>query len=139
MPLNRLKQVPLPQNMDEKVLRAISEYLVPKKYTKNDIIIREKPLEMMIFIVEGCVIIEKTDFPSTLKRRAGEVYGEKLLSWPAWTSFPTLPIATESVRTDDDVEALVLMVTDMQEIGWKLRRYFSSMKITRLTDMSGRF
>ncbi|KAK9950300.1 hypothetical protein M0R45_005798 [Rubus argutus] len=135
MPLNRLKQVPLPQNMDENVLRAISEYLVPKKYTKNDIIIREKePLQMMIFIVEGCVIIEKRDFPSTLKRRAGEVYGEKLLSWPAWTSFPTLPIATESVRTDDDVEALVLMVTDMQEIGWKFREYFSSMKITRLTD-----
>ncbi|KAK9950302.1 hypothetical protein M0R45_005799 [Rubus argutus] len=114
-PLNRLKQVPLFQNMDEEVLRPISEYLELKKYTKNDIIIQEnKPLEMMIFIVEGRVIIEMTGCSRTLKRSVGEVYGEKLISWPAWTSFPTLPVATESARADGDVEALVLKASDIQ-------------------------
>ncbi|KAK9913303.1 hypothetical protein M0R45_037124 [Rubus argutus] len=108
MPLKRLKQVPLLQNTDEKVLMKISEYLKPEKYTTNEIIIREKePLEKMIFIVEGLAIIGMTDCSGTLKLSAGEVYGEKLLTWPAWTSFPSeLPKATESLRADGDVKAL---------------------------------
>jgi signal-transduction protein with cAMP-binding, CBS, and nucleotidyltransferase domain len=127
--------VPLLKNLDDDVLTEISEYIVPKKYTKNEIIIQEKePLQMVIFIVEGHIIIEKRDFPSTLKRSAGEVYGEKLLSWPEWTSFPSLPVATDSVKAGDDVEALVLMARDMEDVGWKFRSYFSSKKITHLIN-----
>ncbi|KAK9913312.1 hypothetical protein M0R45_037131 [Rubus argutus] len=135
VPLNRLKKVPLLKNLGEDVLTEISEYIVPKKYTKDEIIIQEKePLQMMIFIVEGNIIIKKRDFPSTLKRSAGEAYGEKLLSWPEWTSFPTLPVATDSVKADGDVEALVLMARDMEDVGWKFRSYFSSKKITHLIN-----
>ncbi|KAK9911684.1 hypothetical protein M0R45_035579 [Rubus argutus] len=130
-----LKKVPLLGNMDKGALRAISEYFVPKKYAKDVIIIREKqPLEMMIFIVEGLVLIEMSDCSRTLKRSAGEVYGEKLLTWPAWTSFPSvLPLATESVRADGDVEALVLMASDIQDVVLKHKLHFFS-EITCLTD-----
>lgn len=48
------------ENMDEEVLKKISNHIEPMKYTKNSIIIREdEPLEMMLFIVAGGVILEK--------------------------------------------------------------------------------
>ncbi|KAK9913313.1 hypothetical protein M0R45_037132 [Rubus argutus] len=137
MPLNRLKQVPLLQNKDEKVLTEISEYLKPEKYIKNEIIIREKePLEKMIFIVEGLVIIEMRGCTRTLQLRAEEVYGEKLLTWPAWPSFPSvLPVATESLRADGDVEALVLTASDIKDVVLKLKLHiFNKEEITRRTD-----
>ncbi|KAK9913307.1 hypothetical protein M0R45_037127 [Rubus argutus] len=139
MPLSRLKQVPLLENMDEGVLKAISEYLKPEKYTKNDIIIREKePLQMMIFIVSGLVTIKLSDCSRTMQlsaETADKVYGEKLLTWPAWTSFPSVyPVATESLRADGDVEALVLMASDMVDLGLKFKSNFLNKGITRLTD-----
>ncbi|CAB4301040.1 unnamed protein product [Prunus armeniaca] len=61
-PFSRLRKVPLLKDMDEGVLREISEKLTPKKYTRGDIIINmDKPLEKMFFIVDGHVTIEKTD------------------------------------------------------------------------------
>nr|XP_011469682.1 PREDICTED: uncharacterized protein LOC101302215 isoform X1 [Fragaria vesca subsp. vesca]XP_011469683.1 PREDICTED: uncharacterized protein LOC101302215 isoform X2 [Fragaria vesca subsp. vesca] len=125
MPLNRLKRMPLLQNMDEKVLREISVHLNPEKYNKNDIIIQEdKPLEKMIFIVDGFVKIEMKDYSGDpLELGAGQVYGEKLLTWPAWTSFPGR--SNESVRAfTETVEVLVLTASDMETVGSKFRQHF---------------
>ncbi|XP_004308803.1 PREDICTED: uncharacterized protein LOC101301917 [Fragaria vesca subsp. vesca] len=124
MPLNRLKTTLL-QNMDEEVLREISVHLKPETYNKNDIIIQEdKPLEKMIFIVDGFVKIEMKDYSGDpLELGAGQVYGEKLLTWPAWTSFPG--ISNESVRAlDKTVEVLGLTARDMETVGSKFRSYF---------------
>jgi hypothetical protein len=90
----------------------------------------------MIFIVEGLVIIEMSGCTRTLQLRAEEVYGEKLLTWPAWTSFPSvLPVATESLRADGDVEAMVLTASDIKDVVLKLKLPFlSEEKITRCTD-----
>ncbi|XP_034202394.1 uncharacterized protein LOC117617216 isoform X3 [Prunus dulcis] len=129
-------EVPLLRNMDEQVLREISKHLKPKRY-ENDIIIKEgEPLEMMLFIVDGCVIIEKTDCSHKLERSAGDFYGEKLLVWPSWTSFHegTRPIATESVSASYKVEALVLLASDMASIGTKFRSHFNKLEMSHLTD-----
>ncbi|PRQ58886.1 putative potassium channel, voltage-dependent, ELK [Rosa chinensis] len=132
MPLSRLKKVPSVQNMAEAVLREISENLKPKKYKKDNIIISEdKPLEMMIFIVDGLVSIEKRDASGTLQRGAGQLFGEQLLCWPAWTSFPG--ISNESARAIGDVDVLVLMASDMERVGYKFRSEFGK-EITPLSD-----
>ncbi|CAL2242596.1 unnamed protein product [Prunus armeniaca] len=130
---NDNSEVPLLQNMDEQVLREISKHLKPKRY-KNEIIIREgQPLEMMLFIVDGCVIIEKTDCSRKLERCAGDFYGEKLLVWPSWTS-GARPIATESVSASYKVEVLVLLASDMASIGTKFRSHFNKLEMSHLTD-----
>ncbi|CAL9007878.1 unnamed protein product, partial [Prunus brigantina] len=131
-PLSRLKKV---CNMDEQVLIEISKHLKPKRYT-NDIIIREgERLEMMLFIVDGRVIIEKRDCSRVLRRHAGEVYGEKLLGWPSWTSFHEgAPFATESVRANYEVEALVLLASDMARIGSRFRPHFDNLEVSHQTD-----
>ncbi|KAL6126513.1 hypothetical protein ACLB2K_074561 [Fragaria x ananassa] len=102
MPLNRLKRMSLLQNIDEKVLRAISVHLKPEKYYRNGIIIQEDtPLEKMIFIVDGSVIIEMKDWRTV-----------------------TLG-SNESVRAlTKTVEVLVLTASDMETVGSKFRRYF---------------
>ncbi|KAM5556118.1 cyclic nucleotide-gated ion channel 1 [Rosa sericea] len=132
MPLSRLKKVPSVQNMAEAVLREISENLKPKKYKNDNIIISEdKPLEMMIFIVDGLVSIEKRDASSTLQRGAGQLFGEQLLCWPAWTSFPG--ISNESARAIGDVNVLVLTASDVERVGYKFRSEFGK-EITPLSD-----
>ncbi|KAH0979833.1 hypothetical protein GBA52_007010 [Prunus armeniaca] len=134
-PLSRLKNVEVPpfRNMDEQVLIEISKHLKPKRYTNNQIIIKEdEPLEMMLFVVDGRVIIKKKDCSSKFQRRAGHLYGEKLLAWPSWTSFHegTRPIATESVQAIDDVEALVLLASDVVSIGSRFRSDFDKLKMS---------
>ncbi|ONI24077.1 hypothetical protein PRUPE_2G222500 [Prunus persica] len=134
-PLSRLKNVEVPpfRNMDEQVLIEISKHLKPRSYTNNQIIIKEdQPLEMMLFVVDGRVIIKKKDCSSKFQRRAGHLYGEKLLVWPSWTSFHegTRPLATESVQAIDDVEALVLLASDMVSIRSRFRSDFDKLKMS---------
>lgn len=116
------------QNVDEKVLKAISKHLQPIKYTNNVIIQEDEPLQMMLFIVDGFVIVEKRNRSGHLRRGAREYYGEKLLGWPSWlSSFPNkLPSAFESVKAIGDVEALVLTANDMQSVGSRFNQEFTT-------------
>ena len=50
-------------------------------------------------------------------------YGEQVLCWPAWTSFPGM--SHESVRATNDVEVLVFMASDMEQVGCKFRSEFT--------------
>ncbi|XP_021803175.1 cyclic nucleotide-gated ion channel 1-like [Prunus avium] len=130
MPITGLKQVPIFQDMDERVLRAICQYLEPKKYTKNDIITQEgEPLEIMLYIVDGFLNIEESDGSNNLQRGAGEVYGEELLDWPLSNSFPdVLPSAKLSATAGSDVVAHALTARDLKSVVFKFgRQYFSGM------------
>ncbi|KAM1017814.1 hypothetical protein ACFX2A_048332 [Malus domestica] len=116
MPLAKLKQAQMLQRMDEVVLKMICQKLEPVRYTENDIIIqRDQPLENMLFIVDGNVLIKKGSDDS--ERGAGELCGEELLRWPFSTSFPhTKPLAPESVNATGVVEALALKAGDLESV-----------------------
>ncbi|CAB4301042.1 unnamed protein product [Prunus armeniaca] len=131
--------------MDEGVLREISEKLKPKKYTPKQIIItKDQTLEMILFILDGRVTIEKTD-GSQSELGAGDFYGEQLLVAPLGTfSSDAKPIINESVQAIDDVRALVLCATDMESISLKSKSIYKKLcmvtilkKVPLLKDMDG--
>ncbi|XP_034206035.1 cyclic nucleotide-gated ion channel 1-like isoform X2 [Prunus dulcis] len=132
MPMTRLKQVPMFQNMDESVLKEICRRLKPKKFTEGDIIIEEgKRLKKMVYIVEGLVSIRSKDSSSDLQQRgAGQVCGEKLVRRLPSTSFPRKAPETKSAITIGDVEALVLKASDVQDMVFEFgKQYFLGTKI----------
>ncbi|CAL9007911.1 unnamed protein product [Prunus brigantina] len=132
MPMTRLKQVPMFQNMDESVLKEICRRLKPKKFTEGDIIIEEgKRLKKMVYIVDGLVSIRSKDSSSDLQQRgAGEVCGEKLVRRLPSTSFPRRVPETKSAIAIGDVEALVLTASDLQDMVFEFgRQYFLGTKI----------
>ncbi|ONI24099.1 hypothetical protein PRUPE_2G223700 [Prunus persica] len=132
MPMTRLKQVPMFQNMDESVLKEICRRLKPKKFTEGDIIIEEgKRLKKMVYIVEGLVSIRSKDSSSDLQQRGpGQVCGEKLVRRLPSTSFPRKAPETKSAITIGDVEALVLKASDVQDMVFEFgKQYFLGTKI----------
>ncbi|CAN6700237.1 unnamed protein product [Malus baccata var. baccata] len=119
MPLAKLKQARMLQGMDEAVLKMICQKFQPKRYTGNEIIIQKgRPLEIMLFIVDGNVLIEKGSNDSDdSERGAGELCGEELLRWPFSTYFRHKNwVATESVKATGVVEALLLEAHDLESI-----------------------
>ncbi|XP_021819171.1 uncharacterized protein LOC110761094 isoform X3 [Prunus avium] len=142
-PLSRLRKVPLLKDMDKGVLREISDKLKPENYTPGEIIInKDEPLQMMLFIVEGRVTIEKTDGSRPEHLDAGKFYGVELLVSPSSTSSGDAKPINESIRAIDDVQALVLYATDMESIGSKSKSHFKKLcmvtilqKVPLLKDM----
>ncbi|CAB4301048.1 unnamed protein product [Prunus armeniaca] len=130
-PLSRLRKVPLLKDMDEGVLVEISEKLHPEKYTPGKIIInKDETLQMMLFIVDGHVIIEKTDGSQLEHLGPGDFYGEELLVSPFWTSSSDAkPTINQSVQAIDDVQALVLSATDMATLSFSSRRYINELRM----------
>ncbi|CAL8124906.1 unnamed protein product [Prunus armeniaca] len=129
-PLSRLRKVPLLKDMDEGVLVEISEKLHPEKYTPGQIIIKkDETLQMMLFIVDGHVNIEKTDASLLEDLGAGDFYGQELLVSPLWTSSSDAKPINESVRAIDDVQALVLSATDMATLGFSSRRSINELRM----------
>ncbi|KAL6290205.1 hypothetical protein ACE6H2_007715 [Prunus campanulata] len=119
--LASLKKVPLLESIDEKVLKAICQYLKPVIYGEDVYIIREgEPLRKMFFITRGtaltyttikggthvCKCLEKSDF-----------YGEELLNW-AFKSciFSELPIATTTLISQTKVEAFSISANHLKSI-----------------------
>ncbi|XP_024176804.1 cyclic nucleotide-gated ion channel 1 isoform X3 [Rosa chinensis] len=125
--LTRLKKVPKLQTMDEEVLKAISEHLITKVFNYLKIIEEGKPLHMMLFIVKGNAYLEKKHSTDTVMLKPGQFYGEELLDWPSWTSFPTMPLSmfTVKVHHGEAVEFLVLMANDLEKVVSKFRSHFS--------------
>ncbi|XP_021831122.1 cyclic nucleotide-gated ion channel 1-like, partial [Prunus avium] len=150
MPMARLKKVLTLKKMDERMLRRICQCLEPREFDDYSIIIEKgKPLEIMLFIVEGNVSIEKRNgsSPSSnnlqqLPRGAGEVCGEELLRWPLSTLYPrgALLLATESAKAIGHVEALVLKAIDLRGVVdtdyfvGMMRRTFSAKELEKATD-----
>ena len=98
--------MPLLKDMDEGVLVEISEKLHPEKYTPGKIIIKKNaPLQMMLYIVDGHLTIER--------EYSGDVK----------------PIINESVQAIDDVQALVLSATDMATLSFSSRRHINELRM----------
>ncbi|CAL8124939.1 unnamed protein product [Prunus armeniaca] len=149
-PMARLKRVLTLQNMDEDVLRRISQRLKPMEFDGNSIIIEKgKPLEMMLFIVEGNVGIKKRNGSSSSNnnlqqrtRGAGEVCGEELLLSPLSILYlwDKLLLATESAKAIGHVEALVLTASDLRGVVkmdyfvGMICRIFSANELEKATD-----
>ncbi|XP_021807151.1 cyclic nucleotide-gated ion channel 1-like [Prunus avium] len=119
--LASLKKVPLLESTDDKVLKAICEYLKPVTYGEDVYIIREgEPLRKMFFITRGtaltytttkggttlCKCLEKSDF-----------YGEELLNWAfKFSSFSKLPISTTTLLSQTKVEAFSIRAHHLKSI-----------------------
>ncbi|KAM1470679.1 hypothetical protein ACFXTH_041227 [Malus domestica] len=124
IPLNTMKKVRMLQNMDEFELKAICEQFKARKYTNGNIIIEAgKPFEMMVLIVDGLVKIE--DCTCDLQLRGGDLYGQILIPWLSRKySRGNLLLATKSLVAVGDVEALVLMATDLDSVLHKFTSHF---------------
>ncbi|XP_004150313.1 cyclic nucleotide-gated ion channel 1 isoform X2 [Cucumis sativus] len=122
------------QNVDDKLLDAICDYLKPMLYIERSVIVQEgEPLDEMVFIIQGKVMIyskrdsEAVDNSSESRwLTKGDFYGEDLLDWalrnPAST---TVPISTKTIRAHTKVEAFVLMANDLKTVVSKFWWLFS--------------
>jgi cyclic nucleotide gated channel len=116
----------------------IYTYLKPVIYTQKEFIFRVgEPLDSMLYIVDGTVIIYTTgnssDSPSMIHDvlMSDGAYGdEQLMRWDALTSthslnysLKALPPSTENVRCHTKVEGFVLTAEDLKTVLHNLEKY----------------
>ncbi|KAF5200056.1 Cyclic nucleotide-gated ion channel protein [Thalictrum thalictroides] len=110
-------QVPLFDQMDERMLDAICERLQPALYTQGTCLVREgDPVNEMLFIIRGHLDSYTTNGPE-------EFCGEELLTW-ALDPRPNiiLPSSTHTVEAINEVEAFVLTADDLKFVASQFRR-----------------
>lgn len=127
--MSMLKQVPMLKDMDDRGLRLLCNYLKPVTYTEKTIAFQMgEPLDSMLFLMEGILLIYKTSnaitTPSTISgslENIGDVYGgEQLLRWASPSDMPVsyanLPICSENVKCLSQVEGFVLTAKDLKTV-----------------------
>ncbi|KAK7345560.1 hypothetical protein VNO77_16165 [Canavalia gladiata] len=130
--LNLVRQVPLFDQMDERMLDAICERLKPSLFTEGTCVVREGDLvNEMLFIVRGrldsCTTNGgRTGFFNSCKLGSGDFCGEELLPW-ALDPRPTvvLPSSTRTVKAITEVEAFALIAEDLKFVAAQFRRLHS--------------
>ncbi|XP_027365862.1 protein CNGC15a-like isoform X4 [Abrus precatorius] len=130
--LNLVRQVPLFDQMDERMLDAICERLKPSLFTPGTCVVREGDLvNEMLFIVRGrldsCTTNGgRTGFFNTCRIGSGDFCGEELLPW-ALDPRPTvvLPSSTRTVKAITEVEAFALIAEDLKFVAAQFRRLHS--------------
>ncbi|CAJ2656709.1 unnamed protein product [Trifolium pratense] len=130
--LNLVRQVPLFDQMDDRMLDAICERLKPTLCTPGTCIVREcDPVNEMLFIVRGrldsCTTNGgRTGFFNTCRIGSGDFCGEELLPW-ALDPRPTavLPSSTRTVKAITEVEAFALIAEDLKFVAAQFRRLHS--------------
>lgn len=130
--LNLVRQVPLFDQMDDRMLDAICERLKPTLCTPGTCIVREgDPVDEMLFIVRGrldsCTTNGgRTGFFNTCRISSGDFCGEELLPW-ALDPRPTavFPSSTRTVRAITEVEAFALIAEDLKFVAAQFRRLHS--------------
>ncbi|KAH1136906.1 hypothetical protein GLYMA_10G053900v4 [Glycine max] len=130
--LNLVRQVPLFDQMDERMLDAICERLKPSLFTPGACVVREGDLvNEMLFIVRGrldsCTTNGgRTGFFNTCRLGSGDFCGEELLPW-ALDPRPTvvLPSSTRTVKAITEVEAFALIAGDLKFVAAQFRRLHS--------------
>ncbi|XP_020594766.1 probable cyclic nucleotide-gated ion channel 5 [Phalaenopsis equestris] len=125
-------QVPLFGNMDERLLDAICERLMPSLYTENTYIVREgDPVDEMLFIIRGRLESVTTDggrsgFFNRSILKEGDFCGEELLTWALDPKAgANLPSSTRTVRSLTEVEAFALMADELKFVAGQFRRLHS--------------
>ncbi|XP_014498930.1 protein CNGC15a-like [Vigna radiata var. radiata] len=130
--LNLVRQVPLFDQMDERMLDAICERLKPSLFTPGACVVREGDLvNEMLFIVRGrldsCTTNGgRTGFFNSCRLGSGDFCGEELLPW-ALDPRPTvaLPSSTRTVKAITEVEAFALIAGDLKFVAAQFRRLHS--------------
>ncbi|XP_057422696.1 protein CNGC15a-like [Lotus japonicus] len=127
--LNLVRQVPLFDDMDEKMLDAICERLKPSLCTPGTCLVREgDPVNEMLFIVRGrldsCTTNGgRTGFFNSSGLGSGDFCGEELLPWALDPrSTIVLPSSTRTVEAITEVEAFALIAEDLKFVATQFRR-----------------
>ncbi|KAI0527093.1 hypothetical protein KFK09_002691 [Dendrobium nobile] len=127
-----VRRVPLFANMDERLLDAICERLVPSLYTESTYIVREgDPVDEMLFIIRGRLESVTTDggrsgFFNRSILKEGDFCGEELLTWALDPKAgANLPSSTRTVKTLTEVEAFALMADELKFVASQFRRLHS--------------
>ncbi|GMG98811.1 hypothetical protein Nepgr_000651 [Nepenthes gracilis] len=127
-----LRQVPIFDEMDDKMLDAICERLKPSLCIKGTILFREgDPVYKMLFIIRGNLDSYTTNggrigFFNSSSMGPGNFCGEELLTW-ALDPHPslTLPSSTRTVKAISDVEAFCLMPEDLKYVATQFKKLHS--------------
>ncbi|KAF7804449.1 protein CNGC15a-like isoform X2 [Senna tora] len=130
--LNLVRQVPLFDEMEERMLDAICERLKPSLWTPGSRLVREgDPVTEMVFIVRGRLDSYttnggRTGFFNSCRIGAGDFCGEELLPW-VLDPRPNmvLPSSTRTVKAITQVEAFALRAEDLQFVAQQFRRLHS--------------
>ena len=130
--VTNVKQVPLFDQMDDRMLDAICERLKPCLCTPGTCLVREgDPVNEMFFIVRGhldsCTTNGgRTGFFNSCSIGAGDFCGEELLTW-ALDPRPNvaLPSSTRTVKAITEVEAFALIAEDLQFVAAQFRTLHS--------------
>lgn len=126
------EQVPLFDQMDERMLDAICERLKPALGTEGTFLVREgDPVNEMFFIIRGHLDSYTTNggragFFNSCRIGPGEFCGEELLTW-ALDPRPSviLPSSTRTVKAISEVEAFALIAEDLKFVASQFRRLHS--------------
>lgn len=125
-------QVPLFEDMDERLLDAICERLKPTLYTENTYIVREgDPVDEMLFIIRGRLESVTTDggrsgFFNRGILKEGDFCGDELLTWALDPkSGANLPSSTRTVKALTEVEAFALIADELKFVAGQFRRLHS--------------
>jgi len=126
------EQVPLFDQMDERMLDAICERLKPALGTEGTFLVREgDPVNEMLFIIRGHLDSYTTNggragFFNSCRIGPGEFCGEELLTW-ALDPGPSviLPSSTRTVKAISEVEAFALIAEDLKFVASQFRRLHS--------------
>ncbi|XVE96701.1 hypothetical protein REPUB_Repub02eG0245500 [Reevesia pubescens] len=130
--LDLVRQVPLFDFMDDRMLDAICDRLKPCLCTPATCLVREgDPVNEMLFIVRGhldsCTTNGgRTGFFNSSRIGPGEFCGEELLTW-ALDPRPSivLPSSTRTVKAINEVEAFALVSEDLKFVASQFRRLHS--------------
>ncbi|XP_008234876.1 PREDICTED: cyclic nucleotide-gated ion channel 1-like [Prunus mume] len=122
--------------MDEKLLKAICEHLIPINYNENkDIIGEGDQLDRMLFIRQGIARTYRTNgkggkIGTSQLLEKGDLYGGELLNWASnlITSRTVLPISTRNVKSVSKVEAFTPMPRDLELVITKFWWHFTKDK-----------
>lgn len=127
-----MKQVPLFDLMDDRMLEAICERLKPQLCTPGTSLVREGDLvNEMLFIVRGHLDSYTTDggrsgFFNSCCIGPGDFCGEELLTW-ALDPRPgvVLPSSTRTVEALTEVEAFAFIAEDLKFVASQYRKLHS--------------
>ncbi|GER30385.1 cyclic nucleotide-gated channel 16 [Striga asiatica] len=132
--LDLVRRVPFFSQMDEQLLDAICERLVPSLNTKGTYVIREgDPVNEMLFVIRGQLESSTTDggrsgFYNSITLKPGDFCGEELLTWALLVTASSnlnRPASTRTVRCLTEVEAFALLADDLRFFANQFKRLHS--------------
>lgn len=115
--------------MDDQLLDAICERLIPSLSTKDTYIVREgDPVGEMLFIIRGQLESSTTyggrsGFFNSITLSQGDFCGEELLTWAILTTTTlNLPSSTRTVKAQTEVDAFSLRADDLKYVATQFKR-----------------